>query len=78
MEESYDSHLTDTDEMSYLTCSMQLRVILSMWRLMFSSPLLTISCLLAPSHLSTLRNTWTSCRVTRSLLERTWTKNIIK
>ena len=55
MEESYD--LTDTDEMSDLTCSIQLRVILSMWRLIFSSPLLTISCLLAPSHLSTLLNT---------------------
>ena len=42
MESSYDSHLTDTDEMSNLTCSMQLRVILSMWKLMLSSPLLTI------------------------------------
>ena len=41
---------------SYLTCSMQLRVILSMWRLMFSSPLATISRLLAASHLSTLLN----------------------
>ena len=50
---------------------MQLRVILSMWRLMFSSPLASISRLLAPSHLSTLLNTWTSCSVTRSLLDST-------
>ena len=63
--------MIDTDEMSDLTCSMQLRVILSMWRLMFSSPLASISRLLAPSHLSTLLNTWTSCSVTRSLLDST-------
>merc|ERR1719450_814646 len=38
---------------------------------MFSSPLSTISCLLAASHRSTLLNTWTSCTVTRSLLDNT-------
>ena len=58
----------------YLTWPMQARVSLSMWRPMLSSPLSSISRLLAVSHRSTLLKTRTSCSVTRSLEASTWTR----